>query len=48
MLEEVNSGIITINQLLAISEEALAAQYSVSRDTVRRAKESILSEIVED
>ena len=46
--DEAKLGKIKIQELMAISEEALAAQHDVSRDTIRRAKNNILAEIVED
>jgi DNA-binding GntR family transcriptional regulator len=46
--DEVKLGKIKIQELMAISEEALAVQHGVSRDTIRRAKNNILAEIVED
>ncbi len=48
MYGEVRSGKMNIEQLMSLPEDSLAAQFSVSRDTIRRAKNAILSEIVED
>ena len=48
MYDEVRSGKINIEQLMSLTEEALAVQYGVSRDTIRRAKKAISTEIVED
>jgi len=48
MYDEVRSGTINIEQLMSLKEVSLAAQYGVSRDTIRRAKKAISIEIVED
>jgi DNA-binding GntR family transcriptional regulator len=48
MYDEANSGKINIRELMSIPEDALAVQYGVSRDTIRRAKRDISEEIVED
>ncbi len=39
---------MNIAQLMSLPEDSLAAQFCVSRDTIRRAKNAVLSEIVED
>ena len=48
MYEEAKSGKMNINELMTVSEEALSAQYDVSRETVRKARNAVLSEIVGD
>ena len=48
MYGEVRSGKMNIEQLMSLTEDSLAAQYGVSRDTIRRAKKAISTEIVED
>ena len=46
MIEDLTSGKFTAQQLSEMTEEALRAQYGYSRDTVRKARVSALSEIV--
>ena len=48
MYEEAKSGKMNLNELMTVSEEALSAQYDVSRETVRKARNAVLSEIVGD
>ena len=48
MHEEAKSGKMNIEKLMSVSEEALSAQYRVSRDTIRKARNAVLSEIVGD
>ena len=46
--DEARSGKMNIQELMSLPEEALAVQHGVGRDTIRRVKNVILSEIVED
>jgi hypothetical protein len=43
MQDEINSGNLSPCELGAMKEEALAAQYRVSRDTARKARKNVLS-----
>lgn len=48
LIADIKGGKFTIDDLDTFTEESFAAEYGVSRDTFRRVKKSILSEIVED
>lgn len=48
MTKEARPGKVKIVELMSVSEEALSAQYCVSRDTVRRARNAVWADFVED
>ena len=44
MMDKIKSGSTTVDQLRGEKEEALAVQYGVSRDTVRKARAEVLTQ----